>query len=126
MIIEINKNIDNYKETVLFGLTAKQLIFSTLSVGVGGGIVLLSYPYIGLTTSAYIAIPAVAPIALSGFYSYNGMSFMEMIRLKLHFSFGNKTLLYHSTEGPEEIEQFRVEEQMKVKREKKKKSKNKR
>lgn len=125
MIIEINKNIDNYKETVVFGLTAKQLIFSILSVGVGGGIVLLSYPYIGLTTSAYIAIPAVAPIALSGFYSYNGMSFLEMMRLKLHFSFWNKTLLYHSTEGPEEIEQFRLEEQMKEKKSKKMKKEKK-
>ena len=41
MVIEINKNIDNYKESVVLGLTAKQLIYSLASVIVGGGIVLL-------------------------------------------------------------------------------------
>ena len=56
MVIEVNKNIDNYKESVVLGLTARQLIFSIISLIVGGGIVLLTYPYVGLTTSAYIAI----------------------------------------------------------------------
>ena len=70
-----------------------------ISLIVGGGIVLLTYPYVGLTTSAYIAIPVVAPIALTGFYSYNGMTFVEMMKLKLHFAFGNRTLTYISTEG---------------------------
>lgn len=59
MVIEVNKNIDNYKESVVLGLTARQLIFSIISLIVGGGIVLLTYPYVGLTTSAYIAIPVI-------------------------------------------------------------------
>ena len=83
MVIEINKNIDNYKESVVMGLTARQLIYSVLSVAIGGGIVLALYKNIGLTASTYIAIPVVAPIALSGFYSYNGMTFMEMVKRKL-------------------------------------------
>ena len=68
MVIEINKDIDRYQESVAMGLTAKQLVFSIASVIVGGGIVLLLYRYIGLTGSAYVAIPCVAPIALGGFY----------------------------------------------------------
>lgn len=77
MIIEINKDIDRYKETVIMGLTARQLIFSVLSVAVGGGIVLFFYPLIGMTPSVYLAIPAVAPIAPGGFYSFkeNGFDF---------------------------------------------------
>ena len=106
MVIEINKNIDNYKESVVLGLTAKQLIFSLASVIVGGGIVLLLYKHVGLTTSTYIAIPAVAPIALSGFYSYNGMSFMEMMKRKLHFAFGNRALTYISTENESVIDDY--------------------
>ena len=66
MVIEINKDIDRYQESVAMGLTAKQLVFSIASVIVGGGIVLLLYRYIGLTGSAYVAIPCVAPIALGG------------------------------------------------------------
>ncbi|MBR1744355.1 MAG: PrgI family protein [Lachnospiraceae bacterium] len=110
MIIEVNKDIDRYKETVVLGLTARQLIFSIASVVVGGGIVLLVYPYVGLTVSAYIAIPAVAPIALNGFYSYNGMTFMQMMKKKLHFAFANKPVTYISTEGEAEVEAIRLAE----------------
>lgn len=122
MIIEINKDIQNYKESVVFGLNARQLIFSVLSVVSGGGIVFLTYPYVGLTTSAYIAIPVVAPIALSGFYSYNGMTFMEMMKRKLHFAFGNRALTYISEEGERAIQQHKAEEAVEKKKQKKKKS----
>lgn len=120
MVIDINKNIDNYKETVVLGLTAKQLIYSILSVVVGGGIVLLLYQNVGLTVSAYIAIPAVTPIALSGFYSYNGMGFIEMMKLKMHFAFGNRALAYVSTEGEEVIRNIRRQEMLADKKAKKK------
>lgn len=112
MVIEVNKDIDRYKESVVLGLTARQLIYSIISVLMGGGIVLLVYPYVGLTTSAYIAIPVVAPIALTGFYSYNGMTFMEMMKLKLHFSFGNKALTYVSTESADEIQKAQMAEEI--------------
>ena len=36
MVIEINKDIDRYQETVALGLTARQLLFSVASVVVGG------------------------------------------------------------------------------------------
>lgn len=52
MVIEINKDIDKYQESVVMGLTAKQLVFSIASVVVGAGIVLLTYKYIGLTGKA--------------------------------------------------------------------------
>ena len=110
MNIEINKDIDKYKESVILGLTVRQLLFSVLSVAVGGGIVLLIYPYVGLTVSAYIVIPVVAPIALNGFYSYNGMTFMQMMEKKLHFAFHNRTLTYVSTEGWAEMQEVLAEE----------------
>ena len=110
MVIEINKDIDKYKESVMLGLTAKQLIYSFLSVAIGGGLVILIYPFVGLTVSAYIAIPVVAPIALGGFYSYNGMSFYEMMGKKMHFMFGNKPLLYVSTESEKEIKKYYLDE----------------
>lgn len=124
MVIEVNKDIDRYKETVVMGLTARQLVFSIASVAVGGGIVLLLYRYVGLTVSAYIAIPAVAPIALSGFYSYNGMTFMQMMRKKLHFAFKNKPLTYLSTEGEMEVEKIHLEELAGEKKAGKKKGKS--
>ena len=44
--------------------------------------IFLLYKYIGLTGSAYVAIPCVAPIALGGFYSFNGMNFYEYMGKK--------------------------------------------
>ena len=120
MVIEINKDIDRYQESVAMGLTAKQLIFSIASVVVGGGIVLLLYKYIGLTGSAYVAIPCVAPIALGGFYSFNGMSFYEYMGKKLHFMFANKALTYVSTEGETMIKAFELEQTEQVKKKGKK------
>lgn len=121
MVIEINKDIDRYQESVAMGLTAKQLIFSIASVVVGGGIVLLLYPYIGLTGAAYVAIPCVAPIALGGFYSFNGMDFYEYIGKKIKFMFGNKALTYISTEGELTIKAFELEQNAKAKKTSKKK-----
>ena len=109
LVIEINKDIDRYQESVAMGLTAKQLLFSAASVAVGGGLVLLLYKYIGLTGAAYVAIPCVAPIALGGFYSYNGMSFYEYMGKKIHFMFGSKALTYVSTEGEPAMKAYELE-----------------
>lgn len=116
MVIEINKDIERYQESVAMGLTARQLIFSIASVVVGGGIVLLLYKYIGLTGSAYVAIPCVAPIALGGFYSFNGMNFYEYMGKKLHFMLGNKALTFVSTEGEPTIKAFELEQIKQIKK----------
>ena len=120
MVIEINKDIDRYKESVVMGLTAKQLIFSVASVAAGGGIVLLLYRYIGLTPSVYVAIPVAAPIALGGFYSFNGMGFYEYMGRKMRMLFANRPLAYVSTEGEETIREIRMEEEAGRKADKKK------
>lgn len=109
MVIEINRDIDKYQESVAMGLTVRQLIFSIAGIAVGGGLVFILYPFIGLTGSAYVAIPVVAPIALGGFYSYNEMNFYEVMGRKIYFMFSNRTLTYVSTEGETEIKAFEME-----------------
>ena len=124
MVIEINKDIERYQESVAMGLTAKQLVFSIASVAVGGGLVLLLYKYVGLTVAAYIAIPVVAPIALGGFYSFNGMDFYEYMGKKIHFMIGNKPLVYVSTEGEAAIKEWEVENALAMKNRKPEQSDN--
>ncbi len=110
MHIEVNRDLDKFKESVVLGLSARQLIYSIIALALGSGIVLLVYPYVGLTIAAYIAVPVVAPIALTGFYSYHGMTFIEMMKLKFHFSGKQKPLPYESTECEDEITKIRMEE----------------
>ena len=97
MIIEINKDIEKYQESVAMGLTAKQLVYSILALGSGCLIVFLLYEKIGLTFSCYVAVPVVAPIALCGFYSYNGMGFREVFTRYMRSIFRNKTLVFQSS-----------------------------
>lgn len=125
MVIEINKDIDKYQESVAMGLTAKQLIFSIAAILAGGAIVLLTYRYVGLTGSAYIAIPIVAPIALGGFYTFQGMSFFETMKRRFHFLFGNREITYVSTEGENAIKKLKMEEAIEQKRKEKVNKKNK-
>lgn len=106
MVIEVNKDIDKYQESVVLGLSAKQLLFSAASLICGGGLVLLLFPHIGLTASAYVAIPVAAPIALGGFYTYNGMSFYDVVKRKLYFISANRTLVYSSTECEQAIREY--------------------
>ena len=121
MVIEINKDIERYKESVMMGLTAKQLIFSLLSVLVGGGIVLLLYRYMGLTLSVYVAVPAVAPIALEGFYSFNGMSFHEVMKRKFQMLFTIRPLTYVSEEGEKMVKECQAQKEAQLTAEKRKK-----
>lgn len=122
MVIEISRDIDRYKETVAMGLTAKQLVFSAASVTIGGLVLGLQF-FIGMTLAVYIAIPVAAPIALGGFYSYNGMGFYEYMGRKLKMMFANRTLLYSSTEGGEAVREMQAEKMAEKKKADKKRRK---
>ncbi len=112
MIIEINKDIEKYQESVAMGLTAKQLIYSVLALGSGCLIVFLLYEKIGLTFSCYVAVPIVAPIALCGFYSYNGMGFTEVFTRYMRSIFRNKALVFKASGYREMREEIRAREEM--------------
>ncbi len=111
LIIEINKGIEKYQESVAMGLTAKQLIYSILALGSGCLIVFLLYEKIGLTFSCYVAVPIVAPIALCGFYSYNGMGFTEVFIRYMRSIFRNKALVFKSGGYLEMREEMRTKEE---------------
>lgn len=51
-----------------------------------------------------------AEIALGGFYSYNGMSFYEVMGKNFHYMFGNRALTYVSTEGEPAIKAYELEQ----------------
>lgn len=111
LIIEINKDIEKYQESVAMGLTAKQLIYSILALGSGCLIVFLLYEKIGLTFSCYVAVPIVAPIALCGFYSYNGMGFREVFTRYIKSIFRNKTLVFKSGGYREMVSEIKAKEE---------------
>jgi hypothetical protein len=74
MEIKINKEIRNYTESVFFGLSLRQFIFSLLAVGVAVGLYFLLRPYVGTETVSWMCILGAAPFAALGFITYNGMT----------------------------------------------------
>lgn len=74
MDVKINKEIQNYAETVYFGLTIRQFVFSTLAVGVAAGLYFLLRPYFGTETLSWLCVLGAAPFAALGFVRYHGMT----------------------------------------------------
>ena len=93
------------------GLSAKQLAYSILALGSGCIIVFLLYEKIGLTFSCYVAVPIVAPIALCGFYSYNGMGFREVFTRYMRCIFRNKALVFQSGGYREMVSEIKAKEE---------------
>ena len=103
MEVRINREIREYTESMFFGLTLRQFIFSVLACAIAVLIYFTFKPVLGLETVSWICIVAAAPFAAIGFLKYNGMTaekfiaawFRSEILLPEHLCFGNKSLLQH-------------------------------
>lgn len=73
MEVKINREIREYTESMFFGLSLRQLIFSVLACAVAVTVFFLLRPHLGLETVSWICIIAAFPFAAIGFIRYNGM-----------------------------------------------------
>ena len=74
MEIKINKEIRNYTESIFFGLSLRQFIFSALACIVAVGLYFLLRHDLGTETLSWICVLGAAPFAALGFIRYNGMN----------------------------------------------------
>lgn len=72
--VKINREIRNYTESMFFGLSLRQFIFSVLACGVAVGLYFLLRPYVGTETVSWMCILGAAPFAALGFIQYHGMN----------------------------------------------------
>lgn len=79
MEIKINKEVRQHKETVFFGLSSRQFLCAILAVGAAVGIYLCLRGIIGQETASWLCIVGAAPIAITGFFHYNGMTFEQFV-----------------------------------------------
>ena len=66
MEIKINREIRNYTESMFFGLSMRQFIFSVLACGVAVGLYFILRPYFGVETLSWMCILGAAPLCLAG------------------------------------------------------------
>ena len=74
MDVKINREIRNYSESVFFGLSLRQCVFSVLAMGVAVALYFGLKPLVGLETVSWLCILGAAPFAAMGFINYHGMT----------------------------------------------------
>lgn len=79
MEVKINREIREYTESLFFGLTIRQFIFSVLACGMAVGVYFLLEPRLGMETTSWVCIVMAFPFAVLGFVKYNGMTAEKFI-----------------------------------------------
>lgn len=79
MEIRINKEIKDYHESLFFGLSMRQFICSVGAVGAAVGIYFGLRGIVGKETLSWLCIVCAAPLAVAGFFKYNGLNFEQFV-----------------------------------------------
>ena len=87
MEIKINKEIRDYQESVLMGLSLRQFLFSILAVGIALGIYFGLRNVIGQEAVSWLCIVGAFPFAVLGFVKYHGMPAEQFIKAYVESEF---------------------------------------
>lgn len=79
MEVKVNKEIRNYTESIYFGLSLRQFIFSILACLMAVGLYFIIKPYFGLETLSWLCILGASPFAALGFITYNGLTAEQFV-----------------------------------------------
>ena len=79
MEVKINKEIRNYTESMFFGLSMRQFLFSVLACGVAVGLFFLLRGRFGTETVSWMCVLGASPFAVMGFVKYNGMTAEQFV-----------------------------------------------
>lgn len=98
MEVKINREIRAYTESMFFGLSLRQLIFSILSVGVAVGLYFGLRAHFGMETLSWMCILGAAPLAALGFVTWHGMTVEKFVWAYLKSEIlMPKRLTFHAT-----------------------------
>ena len=98
MEVKINKEIRDYTDSVYFGLSLRQFIFSIAACVIAVLLYFAFKPYFGIETLSWLCILGAAPFAAIGFIKYNGMNAEEFVLAYIRSEFmTSKELTYKPT-----------------------------
>jgi len=72
--VKINREIRDYTESMFFGLSMRQFIFSALAMVVAVGLYFGLKNFVGTETVSWMCVLGAAPFAALGFIKYHGMT----------------------------------------------------
>ena len=79
MEVKINHEIRNYTESMFFGLSLRQFVFSLLACCVAVLLYFLLRAHLGIETLSWVCILGAFPFAVMGFVTYHGMTAEQFI-----------------------------------------------
>ena len=79
MEIKIPKEVRQHKETIFFGLSARQFLCAMFAVGIAVAVYLSLSKTIGKETASWACILSAAPVAAAGFFNYNGLTLEQFV-----------------------------------------------
>lgn len=77
--VKIPKDIRQYKESIFFGLSARQFFCSVIAVLIAVAAYMGLGKVISKETASWLCIVLAAPAAMAGFFTYNGMTFEQFL-----------------------------------------------
>ena len=135
MEVKINKDIRDFSESIFFGLSMRQFIFSIMACLVAVVLYFLLKPFFGIETLSWVCILAASPFAALGFIKYNGMTAEEFviafikseILMPRHLTFNSQNIYAQDFKGiiDKKLKQGILKPQKKHKEKKNKKPKTK-
>ena len=135
MEVKINKDIRDFSESIFFGLSMRQFIFSIMACLVAVVLYFLLKPFFGIETLSWVCILAASPFAALGFIKYNGMTAEEFviafikseILMPRHLTFNSQNIYAEDFKGiiDKKLKQGILKPQKKHKEKKNKKPKTK-
>ena len=99
MEIKVNREIRDHSESLLLGLSLRQLVFSALAILVAVCVYFLLRGSFSLETLSWLCILCAAPFAALGFVRFNGMNATQLLAVILKYLVTPK-LLFYQTENP--------------------------
>lgn len=98
MEVKINREIRDYTESMFFGLSLRQFVFSLLAVFVAVGLYFALKQRLGTETVSWVCVLGAAPFAAMGFIKYNGMTAERFLQAWVCSSFLiPKRLMFRAT-----------------------------
>ena len=92
--IKINKEIRDYTESILLGLSLRQTIFSILACVIACGLYFLFKERLGTEVTSWLCMLGAAPFAAFGFIRFQGMYTEDIVKMAISsFSLSTRNLI---------------------------------
>lgn len=114
--VRINKEVRDYQESIFFGLSLRQFIFSLLAVAIAVGVYFCLCRFVGDYDIGWLCVLDAFPFALCGFFRYNGMNAEQFLRgfLRSEFAYPKRLLFRMENLYAQALESTSIKEALKL------------